>query len=344
MTRLFKFLFITTSLFLLSFNTFATTKQYIDLSNVEWSESEFIYDNTIKTVELKNIPTELEVSYEDNSKIEVGTYFAKAKFSYDKDVYQLKGYDAEKFESFCWSIVKGKYNTSNYIFKSSEIVYDGNPHSLYVNNVPDDVMIEYIGNGQVEPGIYEVVAKFTGNQYYAEIPDMKATLIINKREMYCDDGECRIISEFYGINPTYHLKHIEISSEEYQDVDLSNLGSFREIKMGFRLSLYDLDNNFMDISNDVIVELTLDESLLDNEILEVYEYSTSGISKINAYRSGDSISFEISSLNSDYLIIGMRETYSQGDNWKIGVIFLVVAVFIGSLLCIKRIHKKNKFK
>ena len=84
--------------------------------------------------------------------------------------------------------------------------------------------------------------------------------------------------------------------------------------------------------------------LFDSDILEVYEFSTSGIAKIESNRSNGSIIFSVSSLNSEFLLIGMRETYSKGDNWKIGMIFLVAAVFIGMLPVAKKVSKKHRFK
>lgn len=344
MTRFVKFLVISTLFILFSFSTYAETKETIDVSNMEWNASEFIYDNTVKTVELTNVPNNLTIVYENNAYKEIGTYFARAYFIYDKDLYKISGYDSEKFESFSWSIVRGKYDTSKIIFKDTVVVYDGTPKSIYVNNIPNGVKVEYTNNEQIEPGIYTVKASFKGNQYYSKIEDMYATLTINKKDLVCDDGECKLISTNYGFNPTYHLKHYEIESSVYTDVELSKLGSYREIKSGFRLSIYDEFENIINIEKEVTIEIWLDESLVDDEIIEVYEYSSSGISKITTNRANDTISFDVTSLNSDFLIIGMRQTYSYGDNWKIGIIVLVILVFAGSIICMRKINDKHKYK
>ena len=87
----------------------------------------------------------------------------------------------------------------------------------------------------------------------------------------------------------------------------------------------------------------MSEELIDNELLEIYEYSNSRISKIESNRQAMSISFSTETLNSEFLIIGMRQTYSKGDNWKIGIIALVVLVFFGCMACIKKISIKHKF-
>ena len=344
MARLFKLLTIITSLFLLSFNVYADTKQAINVSGMEWNNSEFVYDNTIKTVELVNVPSNVTISYENNSFKDVGTYFARAYIKYDKSKFYLTGYDPDKFESYCWSIIKGKYNTSNLVFKDTKIVYDGKPHSIYVNNIPDGVEVEYTGNERTEPGIYDVSVTFKGHPYYHEIPPMTAKLIINKREIVCEDGECKVKSDLYGFDPYARLKHIEIDSSEYEDIDLSKLGSYREIKNGFKLTLYDDKDNVLNVNDEIVVEIKLPDELYKSDVLEVYEFSSSGISKINSNRSNGSISFSVTGLNSEYLLIGMRETYSKGDNWKIGIIFMVAAVFIGTIIVAKKVNKKHRFK
>ena len=344
MTRFIKLIFIVASLFLLSINVNGNTKSIIDLSNVEWNYKEFIYDDTIKTVELINVPKELQVKYSNNSFKEIGTYFAKATFIYDSNIYELKGYDKDKYESYCWTIVKGKYNISNIVFRDKTIVYDGQPHTLLANNIPEGVEVQYSQNELVEPGVYEITAKFIGNPYYLPIPDMDATLTINRKELFCDDGECKVISSLQGFNPTFHMKHLEIGKEEYQDVDLSKLGSYREVKSGFRLTIYNELDEVQTLDDNIVVEITLPKELIESDVLEVYEYSTSGISKIEININSSTINFEVSTLNADFLIVGMRETYSKGDNWKIGMIFIFIFVFLGSLYLIKKVNKKNKFK
>ena len=344
MTRMYKILTIITSLFLLSFTAYADTLQAINVSVMEWSNSEFVYDDTIKTVELVNVPENVTISYENNSFKDVGTYFAKAIINYDNTKYYLVGYDPEKFENFCWTIVRGKYNTSNMVFKDTTIVYDGKSHSIYVNNVPEGVEVEYTGNERIEPGIYEIKAVFKGHSYYHDIPDMKANLIINQKEVTCEDNKCKIKSNLYGFYPYSHLKHLEIDSSEYKHLDLSNLGSYREVKSGYRLTLYDDRNEILNVDDEIVVEIKLSKDLADSDILEVYEYSSSGISKIESNRSNGSISFSVSSLNSEFLLIGMRETYSKGDNWKIGIIFMVAALFVGMIFVAKKVNKKHRFK
>ena len=90
-------------------------------------------------------------------------------------------------------IHKGKFDMTEVVFESKEIVYDGNEHSIEALNIPEGVKVSYTyqQNGQTISGIpsargeYLVTAHFepkdTANaDYYEEIPDMTATLKITK--------------------------------------------------------------------------------------------------------------------------------------------------------------------
>ena len=44
------------------------------------------------------------------------------------------------------------------VFKNVKHTYDGNPVSVYVENLPENLTVEYVGNGVIEVGNYEVKA------------------------------------------------------------------------------------------------------------------------------------------------------------------------------------------
>ena len=44
------------------------------------------------------------------------------------------------------------------VFKSLTYTYDGNPVGIYVENLPEGLTVEYVGNGVVEVGQYEIKA------------------------------------------------------------------------------------------------------------------------------------------------------------------------------------------
>ena len=67
-------------------------------------------------------------------------------------------------------------------FESQSISFDRQPHSLYVENVPTTVKVEYVNNEKTYAGEYEVVAKFTAKSENetVDVDSMTAYLIINK--------------------------------------------------------------------------------------------------------------------------------------------------------------------
>ena len=82
-----------------------------------------------------------------------------------------------------WSIAKATYDMSGISFNGMTVKADGEAHSIYVSgDLPDGVTVSYDGNGKSAPGTYTVTSKFTGDETnYEPIPDMPATLIIEKK-------------------------------------------------------------------------------------------------------------------------------------------------------------------
>ena len=83
-----------------------------------------------------------------------------------------------------WSIAKATYDMSGISFNGMTVKADGEAHSIYVSggDLPAGVTVSYDGNGKSAPGTYTVTAKFTGDETnYEPIPDMTATLIIEKK-------------------------------------------------------------------------------------------------------------------------------------------------------------------
>ena len=67
---------------------------------------------------------------------------------------------------------------SKLVFESLKVNFDGNTHSIYALNIPENVTVEYVGNGVSEEGSHTVIAKF----YYNEklIKEITATITIVK--------------------------------------------------------------------------------------------------------------------------------------------------------------------
>ena len=70
---------------------------------------------------------------------------------------------------------------SGVTFADATVTYDGNAHPLAIlGELPAGVTVTYENNDQVNAGTHTVVAKFTGSDNYNAIPDMTATLTVEK--------------------------------------------------------------------------------------------------------------------------------------------------------------------
>ena len=79
------------------------SKANFDMSKVKWNYTDaYTYDGKAKKVELTGLPAGLNVTYTGNTATEVGTYTAKATFSYDDSAYNAP--DVSKIATLTWQI------------------------------------------------------------------------------------------------------------------------------------------------------------------------------------------------------------------------------------------------
>jgi len=78
-------------------------KANFDMSKVKWNYTDaYTYDGKAKKVELTGLPAGLNVTYTGNTATEVGTYTAKATFTYDDFAYNAP--DVSKIATLTWQI------------------------------------------------------------------------------------------------------------------------------------------------------------------------------------------------------------------------------------------------
>ena len=154
--------------------TLKIEKAEYDMSAVTFDDLTVTYDGSIYYVTAKNLPDDVEVSYDNNRKSTAGNYTVTAHFKGDSQNYkEIPDRTAHLV------INKAEYDMSRVEFEDAEFSYDGEPHSLYARNLPDGVTVTYDGNNQTEDGEYTVTAHFAGDsQNYKDIPDRTAKLSI----------------------------------------------------------------------------------------------------------------------------------------------------------------------
>ena len=78
-------------------------------------------------------------------------------------------------------ILKADYDMSSVSFADATFDYDATEHNVAIVGLPQGVSVAYENNSQINAGNYTVTAKFTGDTNHNQLPEMTATLVINKR-------------------------------------------------------------------------------------------------------------------------------------------------------------------
>ena len=159
-------------------------KKQIDISNVRWDYDEgtlFVYDGHPKEVRLVGLPKEVEVVYIDNSKINAGTYIAKARLTYDN-----KNCEVDDVPDLKWTIQKATYDTDNVHWTYERpFEYDGRNKSISLCNVPNSIDVRYRDNKASAIGTYTAKAYLTYDSDNYREPDIDTTIdwsIVRKME------------------------------------------------------------------------------------------------------------------------------------------------------------------
>lgn len=151
----------------------AQWKTNVSLDRVRFINETYVYDGTEKTLLAQNIPDVCDVSYENNSGINAGTYKAKVKFTVDGASCGTK--------TAVLTIEKAVYEFENLEFNDASFTYDRTPKFLEVKNLPEGATVSYTGNGRTDAGVYTVQATVRyddGNYEGEEI--LEAVLTIEK--------------------------------------------------------------------------------------------------------------------------------------------------------------------
>ena len=132
----------------------------IDFSYVGWDYYEpYTYDRNEKEVKLTNLPEGVEVSYENNTATNAGTYNATATLIYDTNNYELSNVNFD--ETIEWTINKAPIDMFgvNWDYNSYEpFTYDGNEKEVKLTNLPAGVEVSYENNKKIGAGTYNATA------------------------------------------------------------------------------------------------------------------------------------------------------------------------------------------
>lgn len=158
--------------------TLTINKASYDMSQVVFADKSVAYDGNAHSLEATNLPDGVTVTYIGNNQTNVGTYTVLAVFSGDSANYN-------PIANMTATLTITQNAVQGVTFDSRTVTYDGSAHSLAIEgNLPHGIAVVYEGNSQTNAGTYTVTAKFVGsNPNFEQLPDMTATLTIEKREL-----------------------------------------------------------------------------------------------------------------------------------------------------------------
>ena len=158
--------------------TLTINKATYDMSKVVFADKSVAYDGNAHSLEATNLPDGVTVTYIGNNQTNVGTFTVLAVFSGDSANYN-------PIANMTATLTVTQNKVQGVTFASRTVTYDGAAHSLAIEgNLPHGIAVVYEGNSQTNAGTYTVTAKFVGNNpNFEQLPDMTATLTIEKREL-----------------------------------------------------------------------------------------------------------------------------------------------------------------
>ena len=125
------------------------------LGGISFSGATFTYDGQPKSLRVVGAPDFVKVSYSVENVTDVGVYPVVVSFDAGDNYHELPDLEAELI------ILPADIDTTGVVVKGTEAVYDGQPKSLVLENVPDTLTYSLSLENLVLPGEYEIVITFT---------------------------------------------------------------------------------------------------------------------------------------------------------------------------------------
>lgn len=176
--------------------------EFVDL---KFDDITTVYNGQYVTAEVfKNYPEGTEIFYPNGNKfINAGTYTVTA-------IVSRRNYVTQELTAKV-TIEKAECDMSGVEMKDCSFDYNGKEHTAEITGkLPNGVAVTYPDNNnkKTNAGTYTVTAHFTSdNDNYLPIPDMTATMVINKKKYDAKD------LTFDGLTVTYDGKEHSIKAE-----------------------------------------------------------------------------------------------------------------------------------
>lgn len=151
-------------------------------NGIIFKDATYVYDKMEHSILIycDDLPSEIEVKYENNFQVNAGIYIVTASFI-DKN----GNYNPVAPVEAVLTIERARINLDHIIFENEYYEYDGFLHTLEIHGeLPEEVRVEYSPNSLTKLGRIEVTATFiVDEKNYYPIPAKTAYLTITKGDL-----------------------------------------------------------------------------------------------------------------------------------------------------------------
>ena len=251
--------------------TLTIDKKDITSGSLSFQPLNVVYDGNVHSLEVKGLPSEIKVTYENNDKVNVGEYEVVAKLEDTTGNYIIP----TELKSTL-TINKKELTTSDLTFDSVDVTYDGSSHSIEVEGLPEGINVSYENNNKINVGEYEVVAKLedtTGN--YIVPTELKTTLVINKIKIALENNTINLNYTadelFVTLEFTNTLSGVDVSYNLQMEDSMIKEAKTYLITVNVLNDIYELeDNNLTVIVTKEKFTVTFKNENFDDAVYDVY--------------------------------------------------------------------------
>ncbi len=156
------------------------------------------------TIDVSELPVEVEVTYTNNVQTEIGEYEVTITFEDKSGNYEI----VDKLTA-TFKIVEEDYEVS---LVDKSVVYDGSEHKLELTGtLREGLAVEYVDNAKTNAGVYEVIAKIVDEATDVVLKELTATLTISKKALSVEALDQTVF--YKGVPQTYTIDVSELPSE-----------------------------------------------------------------------------------------------------------------------------------
>ncbi len=280
--------------------------------NYSFINRSVVYDGNPHSIYVAgDLPSGVTIEYTNNENINAGEYIVTAHFVDSTSTYALPS-----DMSAVLTINKAEYDMSDISFDDYYTVFDSTVKSVEISgNIPQELKISYINNGQIEAGAYLVTASFIStNKNYNNPKNMTANLVIEKAKYDMSN----IIFEDMEVVYNGSIQRIEIVGELDSFIEVEYLNN-ENINAG----IYEVTAVFTSTSNNYLSPENMVANLTINKA--TYDMSNIVFDNKNVVYTGEAHRVEITGELNDYLSV----SYTNNNKANVGE-YEVIATFINN--------------